>query len=316
MIVNDQVRGFFEFIYDRQLIYHKKEVLKEDPPWTEDKTLHKFKFCNVYREADKGTKYILQKINGEGAALTRENKALNILIYRIFNKYNFFENVMGGEWLDYQEYDREAMEKTLDKAKDEGQTLFNDAYTINAGPVNRDYRPRVKRVQITFILEWMCKNMARWVTDLDKAETTEEALEVITRAPNVGDFLGSQLMVDFTYFGIFHQGWTGDNLCFIGPGAEWGIRIIAGRESMKPKEYKEFCKWLRDIQPSQLKDLYQRTGKNWDEIFYHQAKSNVPYLSTMNVQHSLCEYRKYYRLRNGEGRKRYYNNLEQMALSE
>ena len=60
--MNANIKIFFEFIYDRQLIWYKKEVLLLPPPWTDDPVLGKYKFCNVYRELDRGSKYLIKTV--------------------------------------------------------------------------------------------------------------------------------------------------------------------------------------------------------------------------------------------------------------
>lgn len=55
-------KEFFYFIYGRQLIWHKRFILNENFPWSSDKILQKYKILNVYRELDKGTGYIINKL--------------------------------------------------------------------------------------------------------------------------------------------------------------------------------------------------------------------------------------------------------------
>lgn len=38
--------------------------------------------------------------------------------------------------------------------------------------------------------------------------------------------------------------------------------------------------------------------KEWLKVSYKEAYSNVPFLSLRNIEHSLCEYRKYWRIKN------------------
>ena len=50
------------FIYwqkERERIRVQKEVLKQPPPWTDDPILQEFKFCQVFREDDRTTRFKL-----------------------------------------------------------------------------------------------------------------------------------------------------------------------------------------------------------------------------------------------------------------
>ena len=50
-MVQDKVEGFFNYINERHQIYlRRKNGLH--PPWTEDKILKTYGFCNVFRELD------------------------------------------------------------------------------------------------------------------------------------------------------------------------------------------------------------------------------------------------------------------------
>jgi len=53
---------FFRFVYQRHLIWYKRFVLKQPAPWTNDTVLSTFKIINMYRELDKCTIYLVEKL--------------------------------------------------------------------------------------------------------------------------------------------------------------------------------------------------------------------------------------------------------------
>ena len=53
---------FITFIEERALIYHKKEILKQPAPWTNDTILANGKFGNVWRQLDSGTRWETNKL--------------------------------------------------------------------------------------------------------------------------------------------------------------------------------------------------------------------------------------------------------------
>jgi len=133
------------------------------------------------------------------------------------------------------------------------------------------------------------------------------------RIPYVGTFLGYEIWTDLTYFNFFKQGWSDNDFVNLGPGAIWGLALMSGLE--KPQKelregYKglgvELTKWLRDTQEYWFNKLYEEglIEPKWEEIAYKEAFSNTPYLSLRNIEHSLCEFRKYWRLKQGKGKKR------------
>ena len=54
---NPSVKAFFKFMKERHTIYLNREAGKPWP-WTKDKLLQEYKFCNVFRELDTVTKWI------------------------------------------------------------------------------------------------------------------------------------------------------------------------------------------------------------------------------------------------------------------
>ena len=115
---------------------------------------------------------------------------------------------------------------------------------------------------------------------------------------------------DLTYFGFFRQGWTDNDFVHVGHGAIWGLNLMIAykdtREKIMPyKEYVGLVYKLRDNMKKALEDL--DLLEVWMTIHYKDAFSNVPFLSLRNIEHSLCEFRKYYRLKFlKKGRKRTY----------
>jgi hypothetical protein len=51
-------RELLYWIEERQSIYTKKEILNINKPWTQDNILLNYRFCNVYRENDRVSKWI------------------------------------------------------------------------------------------------------------------------------------------------------------------------------------------------------------------------------------------------------------------
>ena len=52
---------FWYFAYERQNIWYKK-LKEENPPYTDDKILQEYKFCNSYRVLDRVSQYLLKNV--------------------------------------------------------------------------------------------------------------------------------------------------------------------------------------------------------------------------------------------------------------
>ena len=133
---------FFEFIYDRHKIWHLKENLYRKYPWTKDKVLTTYKFCNVYRELDKCTIHLIKNVI-ENGNLNFSDKILNILIYRFFNVSYFYSSIM--KPVHWNQWKWKLLEKVLDN-KIKNYRLFNSAYMTFQMAVDKSYRKNDKRV--------------------------------------------------------------------------------------------------------------------------------------------------------------------------
>src|SRR5271169_6765859 len=91
---------FFQFMYERHLIWYKRNILKEPPPWTKNKILRDNKFTNIYRELDAGTLWYVQHVYTKATECWKEdlgrserNLIWYTVIYRLINRVETFEKV-------------------------------------------------------------------------------------------------------------------------------------------------------------------------------------------------------------------------------
>lgn len=283
--MENKEKEFFDFVYNRQLIWYKRFVLKENPPWTNDKTLQRFKILNVYRELDKGTIYLIKKLKDLGDS---KIILLNVVFYRFFNRFNLYEKLGIGILEDFSDKKKNELIKSLNKLR-KLEPLFNDAYLI-AGKKNEE-----KYLSVLDSLTFLWENIEKIIVGISNAKEAKESFGIIKELPLVGSFLAYEIWTDLTYFGFFKQGWTDNDFVNIGPGAKEGLNIIYGRSNLSN---------LKKLHEIQEKFLSEKRNPTWNQIHYEDAFSNEPLLSLRNIEHSLCEFRKYYNLGKGKGKKR------------
>ncbi len=299
----DKEKEFFEFVFDRQLVWHNR-FIKNTNCWTKDKTFKKYKFCNVYRELDKGTQYIINKLKP-----IKDRKMIfqNVVFYRFFNKNNLYEDLDIDIIKEINTKQINIIINKLNNLKKKGYSIFNDAYLICG---NKTKEP--KHIYVLKILEKELSSIKtiKLIKEIDQSKTPEESLEIIKQITNVGDFLAYEIWTDLTYFNFFKQKWKDNDFVNIGPGAKWGLEIIYNKK-LNNKENLEKIKELhkKETQKKYL-DNIKKEELVWLDIYYKQAISNKPYLSLRNIEHSLCEFRKYTRLKENKGKKRYYKKKD------
>lgn len=286
VIPRKSVMSFFGFICDRQMIHHKKEDLKLPPPWTDDPILANYKFCNIFRELDAGTKIIMEK--REACDL---EMLVNIVCYRFFNRRDHFDRI---GWIKIDRWSNASFVSRVEAAKKIGP-VFSDAYLVHGS--HRDVADR-----IDWIIERgddLLRRLRDGIPTKPKRNETKASgsYRVLKEIPGVGDFLAYQVWLDCSYH-CLHL-FDGNDHVVIGPGSKWGLGLMMGLND--PKTLKD--DWcvnamvvLREAQGDYFEEL-ARQGK----VFMHDAPMGLD-----AIEHALCEWRKHCNLQAGTGKKRIY----------
>jgi hypothetical protein len=318
MIDENIALDFFRFIYDRQVVSLLKEKNPNACRLTEDPILSRYKFCNVYRQKDKCTKYLQEVLDYESRLLDESpyynsmslsSKLFWIIFFRRFNIINFFDIFKTEKSEGLPTWDLKYIIWKLDKFKEHGAKLFNDAYTVCQIPYDKDFRPKDKHVQICLSMDAIFKQgLTRQLfvpapnpVIVLQARAFFEKLQF--KGHRIGPFLAYQIMQDLNYIEKIP---AFKNFTFVGPGAEPALNWIyryAPKVSKPSKE--ELCLDLTAKQPYFWRKLRKQTGKDWYKICQTEIDWGES-LSVHNIQNCLCEFRKYTNLKAGKGRKRIY----------
>lgn len=304
-MLNNKLLGFFEFIYDRQLIWYKKSIQKLDPPWSEDKIFQTFRFCNIYRELDR-VSITIDKTICKNEELDFETKVFNIIVGRVFNLDYVYSKMLG--ILDPYDYDHKYYEEILDSKIKKGLGIWNSAYTVTQMKYDASYR-KEKHAQFLLMFTYIAKNIKMLTRGLRSCTSLREATLKITNLPLIGEFLGGEIIQDLTYCRpfFFENSMLDDHdLCTVGPGTLKSIEETFGIGESKIDVYSNLIKSTTQSQISYFNYLKEVSGKDWNSVAFKESNSPFPYLSINNIESAFCEKRKYNNLVLGNGRKRYY----------
>lgn len=223
-------RDFFDFVQERQNVYIRKEILKNEPPYTDDEILQKYHFCNVFREQDAGTKVVMELESDNDLELLT-----NIVCYRIFNRRNHFDRI---GWIDIGNFDRQTFREKLVAVKATGP-IFNTAYLTTWN--------------FTYILDGL-----EYIMDnnfnLKDCQSPNGVYKKLQKIKCVGKFLAYQLYLDLSYFGERFHKWDGNDFVVVGPGSKQPIADMLGIDikNLTDKQCTEYIEYLRDIQDRYL----------------------------------------------------------------
>ena len=297
IFVPEQIDIFWQFIYKRQMIWEKRVKEGLSPPWTDDPILQKARFTNVYRELDPGTQYLREHIL-EAEAPDRD-KIFNVMIYRLIGRKSTYQ-ALGFQNL--VQFDREEFVRRMKHIRTVGKgPVFSSAYIVSGygGMGSHD-----KIENIGNLFDRLRSKFEELYSRILEARTAERVYQELRKMYGFGIFLAFQILVDLTY-PIRRRNessivpFSNDEWAIAGPGARRGIYMLI-REGTKVNEL-DLMQWLRANQRQE----FLRLGIDFPYLENHEG-SRIE-ISLSNIENCLCEFHKYEKIRqaNGRGRRRF-----------
>lgn len=267
---------YWYFACERQNIFIKKrDGLPK--PWTNDKILSEYKFCNSYRVNDRVSQYLIKNIIYNGKNYTNEDVIFRIMLFKLFNKestWELFLKNMGDIKLSTFNFDKYS--NILEKSISSGNSIYNDAYISCANKAygyNRKHENHLALInQIFFVDKSHLKIL--------KSKTMEEAFNILKSYPLIGDFMAYQLITDINYSDVVN--YSEMEFTVAGPGSERGIKKCFENIDGYTKE--EIIKYMCHNQDKEFK----RLRLNFQKI----GNRSLQYIDCQNI---FCELDKYCR---------------------
>ena len=283
---------FWYWMSERHRIYLKRQQ-GDVWPWTSDPILGEYKFTNVYRQLDRVTqewtvrKERLKRLSAP-ALLT------HLLTFRMFNLPSTYDHLLVAGVLHTNDgsFNLRRAKTVLKTMTAKKMQVFTGAYIItNSG----QSRPKIELVSEAIAA--MVKDADHIVSTIRAEKTMQFAVSKISEYPLVGQFIGYELVCDMRFTPILKDATDVLTWANPGPGAQRGLnRIFRGDSRDRPKSNSTA------IYLNEMRMLYK--------MACHGGKMDAQVLESpwpfelREIEHSLCEFDKYVRVRNGEGRPR------------
>ena len=290
----DELDRFFGFVCERQSIWHRRVIEGESPPWTDDPVLRRYRFTNVYRELDPGTRYAIDEILDRDVPGT--DRLFNVMVYRLIGREST-HRALG--FLRPETFDRERFESVLEDRRRSGHAVFTGAYTVS-GYAWRGSSNKIENVASLF--EEIAADFPSTSRRVFEAASAKDAYEAIRSHPGFGRFLAYQVLVDLLYplettGGESLLSFSPDEWAKAGPGAQRGIGLLAAGRT---EDELAVMTWLWENQ----RDEFRRRSLSFP---YRRTDAGEREPSLADVQNCLCEFSKYRAIQRGEcrGRRRF-----------
>lgn len=298
-------RPLYDFMRKRHDIYLARKQMPSRPEtWTKDPILRTYKFTNVYRELDRVTVWVRKHIREPYAehpylwfmlCIARQINHTDTLLELKNSQYTWPYN---GQW-DW----RRSMQLLRKRAR-HGQQVYTGAYILNA---NGKGHPKLTEKEVAAFDKPLmtCKLVLGDVWD-DRELVAEEltpardwqpsmrkTVELLCNYHGWGGFLAYEVACDLRYTRYLQNAPDITTWAHAGPGAKRGLARLLGY-GIDKRAYG----MKSDVSLGHMRDLLDKIDDKWP------TGPDWPKLEMREIEHSLCEFDKYERVRTGQGRPR------------
>jgi hypothetical protein len=290
--VPERIEHWADWIVMREEIRKKKEDQNLKPPYTLDAVMANTRWCNVRRMDDKVSKWMLENWYSPDGYSRASTALVAGLLARMINKPDTLSAITGGKRFTKFDYDRAY--KAMYKVKNEGGTVFTNAYIINGASGG----PKIDQV-LNAIRDCheACDAQA---TKFIVPESLQQSAAKISTLRGVGSFISGQVVADLRHvLGDVDDGWWADRMTWAppGPGSSRGMKYLLGLASAEDMNGRgsdlrenQFLPALRELV------VLAQQHKRVAPIFADRK------LEAHDIQNTLCETSKYIRIKFGGGR--------------
>ncbi|WPK38630.1 hypothetical protein Aergia_0047 [Pseudomonas phage Aergia] len=310
-----RINDIAAFMKARHDIYLDRKAGKPGP-WTADPVLRDGRFCNIFRELDTVTIWIDQNIRQPYA--DHPHLWFMLAIARYINWPDTLRYLMDeaepGTWPDEEGFDPAKLTKALEDYAAAGNKVYTGAYMIRAesDPSKEWYSWTKHRYIAEIVLGRLWEDREEWQRML---ETTPGVLRAFNRLETVwekfqqhryigwGPFMAYEVVTDLRHTRYLRNApdiWTWANA---GPGAIRGLNRLYGRDlAAKPRPEQTNAEMIELMQ-----ELNALDARGFNETFGPPQLGSPhvgPRFEARDIEHTLCEFDKYERVRLNEGKMR------------
>lgn len=260
---------FWYWINERHTIYLRRAA-GQAKPWTEDTILQSYKFTNVFRELDRGTLWLRVNFLDPHRDGPLHLLVANICWYRMFNLWTT------GAALGWQTSWN--VEEKIEQIRAIHGPVFTAAHIVHS-----DYgRPKIDSIVEVCANLW---NLSELVAKVSRVHRSlETVFKVLTQVEHIGPFMGYEIVTDIRHTTLLEDATDIMTWANAGPGAIRGLMRLG--LTARPAR----------VALESMIGLLERSESC--------RGGHVPPLELRDIEHSLCEFDKYCRVKFGEGRPR------------
>jgi len=276
-------RPLLRFMNERHRIYLRR-VAGEEPPWTNDEVLQQYKFTNVYRELDRVTIWIRKNIR-EAYANSKDLWFMLCIARQINYPETLSTLIQQGGWPDKDDWSWSRAAGLVRERMAHGEIGYGNAYLL-VGGIQAIKPPPKDKPEFTFkhALNPLWEDREQLRKRMNS--TMQEATLTLANRFAWGGFLSYEVACDLRWTKFLQNAPDACTWGYAGPGAIRGLNRLAGVPVNTTLRQLDALIWMNKL----LQQISEQWPPNWRA------------LEIREIEHSLCEYDKYVRVKQNEGK--------------
>ena len=210
---------YWYFAAERQRAFQRR-VAGQPWPWSDDPVLQVFKFCNVYRAADRVSQYMIRSVAHHDEPCAPEDRLFQIVAFRTFSKIDTWRAVQEdlGRSPTLDDLADGWFTGALERARQRNGGLYTGAFILCATDA---YGQSLKHLNHVELFRHMFLHDRLGDRLLD-AKSLREVYELLHGYPLMGDFMSYQTAIDLNYSALVN--FSENDFTQAGPGALRGMK--------------------------------------------------------------------------------------------
>ncbi len=284
-----QLRQYFRTARERYNIYLRRKEYprsRNSVIWTEDPIFQKYKFCNVFREHDKVTVWLRE--NWREPYADHPNLPFAMALARLINWPPTLEEIGFPKC-----WNPDKALEVLGRRKAEGKKVYTGAYLLGSCPKGQERAIYlVRSVLTTLHHELRSVVKAHWHLRELNSPKLEGTWQWFRSQRGIGDFLAYEIVSDLRHTKYLRDAPDIMTWANAGPGALRGLTRLWGYQP-KTRQISGYAFPKKNALEAMQNLLAGSRGARW--------KLHIPSWEMRDVEHWLCEFDKYERIRLGQG---------------
>lgn len=268
---------YWKFAYERQKAFEARSSGKPGP-WTDDPIIQEYKFCNVFRAADRVSQYMIRNVCYNEEPSSPDDRIFQIVAFRFFSSIETWEaarKLLGRTPIINDLVDG-SFEDTLEAIRMKNGKLYTGAFILCATDAYGRKMKHLNHIEL-FKDMFVNRNLGE---RLRRAVSLEAVYRVLHELPLIGDFMAYQIAIDLNY--SEYVNFDENDFTKAGPGAVRGInKVFQDRNGLTNEE---IIMWMVEHQDEEFKKL----GYDFKGLFGRP-------LHAIDAQNLFCETDKYCR---------------------